>query len=321
MRLATAARWGVAALMAIAWGAGTQQARAEDTVRVGKSVGVAWTFTVLDVGAEVGTFAKHNMKLEISAFGGDARLQQAITAKNVEFGLGSGPSMGFMAKGVPAKAIAAFATSPHNIGLIVLPNSPYKSIKDLKGKKLGITTVGSLTEWLVKRAAVAEGWKVDDLTPVPLGGPEANIAALKTGQIDAVVLATEACYGMEEKGEGRIVGNFAVYAPQFHTHVIFARDDVIEKQPDLAKRFVAGFFDTIAYMKANKERTVDITSRILNLSKPVISRTYDEEITMLKDNGKFDPDAIKVIKESLVGLDILDKAPADDVMYTSKFLQ
>jgi NitT/TauT family transport system substrate-binding protein len=321
MQISKISRTGLAVLGALALAGFGGSAHALDTIRVGKSVGVAWTFTPMEVGVETGIWEKHGFKVEITAFGGDARLQQAMTGGSVDFGLGSGPSMGFMAKGVPAKAVAAFANSPNNIGLLVAPNAPYKSAKDLKGKKLGVTTVGSLTDWLVKRVAIAEGWGVDDLVAVPLGGPEANIAAMKTGQIDAVVLATEACYGMEEKGQGKLIENLGHYAPHFHTHVIFARNEVIEKQPDFVKRFLAGWFETIAFMKANKQRTVEITSKVLNLSEPVISRAYDEEISMLKDDGKFDPEAVKVIKESMVPLGILDTPPADDVMFTTKFVQ
>jgi NitT/TauT family transport system substrate-binding protein len=320
MHLAKTVRLGCTALAVLALAGVAGTAHALDTIRVGKSVGVAWTFTPMEVGVETGIWEKHGFKVEITAFGGDARLQQALTGGSVDFGLGSGPSMGFMAKGVPAKAVAAFANSPNNIGLLVAPNAPYKSAKDLKGKNLGVTTVGSLTDWLVKQVSLAQGWGVDDLVSVPLGGPEANIAAMKTGRIDAIVLATEACYGLEEKGEGKLIENLGHYAPHFHTHVIFATNEMIDKHPDQVQRFLDGWFETIAFIKANKQKTVEITSKVLNLSQPVISRAYDEEISMLRDNGKFDPEAIKVIKESMVPLGILDTPPADDVMFTTKFV-
>src|ERR1051325_10871788 len=92
-----------------------QTAWALDTIRVGKSVPIAWTFTPLDIGVEMGIFAKHNLKIEISSFGGEARLQQAFAANGVDFGLGSGPGMGFASKGVPAIAVAAFAGPPKNL--------------------------------------------------------------------------------------------------------------------------------------------------------------------------------------------------------------
>ena len=47
-------------------------AQAAEKLRVGKSVPIAWTFTPLDIGVEAGIWAKHDLKLEITSFGGDA---------------------------------------------------------------------------------------------------------------------------------------------------------------------------------------------------------------------------------------------------------
>ena len=115
---------------------GDRAAVAADTVKVGKSVPIAWTFTPLDVGKEVGIWAKHNLDVEISSFGGDAKLQQALAANGVDFGLGSGPGMGFAAKGVPAKAVAAFAGSPYNLGIVVAANSPYNRHQGNEGQEI-----------------------------------------------------------------------------------------------------------------------------------------------------------------------------------------
>jgi NitT/TauT family transport system substrate-binding protein len=311
-------RLGLAAL-AIAGLGFAGSANAADKLRVGKSVPIAWTFTPLDIGVEMGIFAKQNLEIEISSFGGDARLQQAMTANGVDIGLGSGPGMGFAAKGVPARAVAAFASSPHNLGIVIKPDSPFNDIKEMKGKKFAVTTRGSLTEWLLKRAALAQGWNHDDLVAVPLGSFETNYAAFKTGQVDGIVLAVESCYNLVDKNEAKIIANMASYAPQFHTHVHYARDELIEKNPDLIKRFLAGWFETIAFMKANKDKTVEISSRILKLPPQVVSRAYDEQIGMLQDNGKFNPEAIKVIKESLVAMEILDRQPKDEEMFSTKF--
>ncbi len=321
--MGTSARLGrqLAAAVAIAGLAFMHQtAQAQDTVKVGKAVSIAWTFTPLDIGVAAGTFARHNIKLEITSFGGDAKLQQALTAKAVDFGLGSGPGMGFASKGVPARAVAAFAGPPRNLGIVIHADAPYKDIKEMKGKKFAITTVGSLTDWLLKRAALAQGWKHDDLVGVPLGGFETNYAAFKTRQVDGIVLAIESCYLLVQRGEGKIIANMGSFAPKFHTHVIFARDELIEQNPDLIKRFLAGWFDTIAWMKANKDKTVEISARVLKSTPEIISRAYDEEIGMLQDNGKFDPEAVKVIKKSLVEMEILDKEPPDDKMFTTKFV-
>jgi len=292
-----------------------------DTIRVGKSVPIAWTFTPLDIGVGTGIWAKHDLKLDITTFGGDAKLQQALAADGVDFGVGSGPGMGFAVKGVPAKAVAAFAGSPYSISIVIAPNAPYNDIKEMKGKKFAVTTIGSLTEWLLHRTALAQGWKYNDLVAVPLGSFETNYAAFKTGQVDGIVLATETSYMLEAKKEAKIIANMGAYAPKFITHVIYARDELIDKKPDLVKRFLAGWFETIAWMKANKDKSVEISARVLKLPPEIVSRAYDEEIGMMQDNGRFDPEAVKVIKSSLVDMHILESEPTEDQMFTTKFVQ
>src|SRR5712675_2774061 len=98
-------------------------AHADDRVRVGKAQGSAWTFLPLDIGVEQGLFAKQGLDIESADLGGDAKVQQALAAGSIDFGLGSGPGMAFSAKGSPAIAVAAFAGPPRNISAIVLHNS------------------------------------------------------------------------------------------------------------------------------------------------------------------------------------------------------
>src|SRR5256885_6388109 len=81
-------------------------ADAAEKLRVGKAVPFAWTFTPLDVGIQTGQFARQGLTVEPSAFGGDAKLQQALTAAGIDIGIGSGPGMAFMAKGGPGKGDA-----------------------------------------------------------------------------------------------------------------------------------------------------------------------------------------------------------------------
>jgi NitT/TauT family transport system substrate-binding protein len=295
-------------------------ALAADTVRVGKAVPFAWTFTPIDVGIDVGIFAKQGLELQVTSFAGDARLQQGLVSDSIDFGLGSGPGMGFLAKGSPAKAVAAMAGAPMNMSIVVSYHSAIKTLDDLKGKKIGITTVGSLTDWLLKRVVAERKWAATDVTAVTVGGMDSTKAALKTGQIDAVVIALELGYALEEARVWRVLAPLAPFAPDFHTHVIFARDELIAKKPELVERFLRAWFETIAFMRSNKERTVEITAKVLNLDKAVIGRVYDEQIKIFTADGRFDPKALVVLRQSLVEMGILQQVPDDSVMFTTRFL-
>ena len=295
-------------------------AHATEKLRVGKAVAFAWTFTPLDVGIQTGIFAKHGLEIEASDATGDAKLQQALTADSLDVGIGSGPGMAFMAKGVPAKAVAAMAGVPRNMAVMVGYNSTAKAVDDLKGKKLGVTTVGSLTDWIGKRINALKGWGAEGITTVPIGGMPPARAAIKTGQIDGYIGALETGYALEEAKEWRVITTATPFVDDFITHVFFVRDDVIAKRPEAVRAFLKGWFETIAFMKANKDKSVEITSKVLNLSPTVISRAYDEQIPIFTTDGTFDPKAVAALKQSFIEMGLLKEIPDDKVMFTTQFV-
>jgi NitT/TauT family transport system substrate-binding protein len=303
-----------AALLALA-----SNAQAADKLRVGKPANT-WTFIPVDVGMAQGIFQKYGIELEISALGGDAKVQQALAADSLDIGLGSGPAMAFAVKGAPAMAVAAYAGPPQNMSVVVALDSPIKSVNDLNGKLLGVTTVGSLTDWLAKRIATAEKWGPDAVRIAALGGSDAELPALKTGEIDGMVTASEVGYTLEEKGQAKILIELGDYAPKFITHVVFARKALINDNPALIERFLKGFFASIAYMKTHKAETSAVAQAVIHQSAAVASKTYDGEISMLEDDGHFDPSAVAVIKDSLIDMKMLDRKPSDDQLFTTKFV-
>ena len=79
--------------------------------------------------------------------------------------------------------MATICESPAFMGISVGSGYSGEGIASLKGKKVGITTAGSLTEWLVQALNLSQGWRgADAAIAVPVGGsPTAAFAALKTG--------------------------------------------------------------------------------------------------------------------------------------------
>ena len=295
-------------------------AGAAEKLRVLKVVPFAWTFTPLDVGMQTGIFAKHGVEIESSAFAGDAKLQQGLTSDSVDVGIGSGPGMAFMAKGVPAKAVAAMAGVPRNMAVMVKYDLPINTVDDLKGKKLGVTTVGSLTDWIGKRIGTLKGWGPAGITTVPVGGMQPARAAIKTGQIDGYIGALESGYALEEVKEWRVITSATPFVDHFITHVFFVRDDVIANRPQAVRAFLRGWQDTIAFMKANKAKTVEITAKVVNLSPSVIERAYDEQIGIFSEDFTFDPKAVAVLKQSFIDMGLLKEIPDDKAMFTTQFL-
>ena len=64
-----------------------RDAAAQEKLRVGKAVAESFAFVPLDVGVRQGTFKRHGLDIEITAFGGGARLQQALAAESIDMGV------------------------------------------------------------------------------------------------------------------------------------------------------------------------------------------------------------------------------------------
>jgi NitT/TauT family transport system substrate-binding protein len=198
-------------------------------------------------------------------------------------------------------------------------DSPLKTAADLKGKLIAVTTVGSLTDWFVHHLSAQEGWGPDGVKTIALGSFAPALAAMRTGQVDGVMASVESGYGLEEKGQGKIFVRMAKYAPHFITHVIFARNDLVNDNPDLVTRFLKGFFASVAFEKANKDKTTAIAMDVLHQSKTAMDHSYDDEIAMFEDDGHFDPAAVAVIKDSLVDMAMLPEKPKDEQLFTTRF--
>jgi NitT/TauT family transport system substrate-binding protein len=289
-----------------------------EKIRVGKAVPEAFSFVPLDIGMAKGIFKKRGLEIESIAFAGDARMQQAAAAGSVDFLLGSGPGMGFIAKGSPVKAIAAMAGPPLLLAIVVAPNGP-KSVADLKGKKIGVSTAGSLTYFLVSETSRRQGWGPNGIDIKPMGAMPGQLAAMKRGDIDGSIMDIGNAFNLEKIGEGRIVVRFSDMK-DFIIHVIFGTDKIIAEKPAAVREFLAGWFESIRFMRANKAETVKIAMEVTQKDEEITGRVYDELMAMFSDDGRFDAKALGVLSKSLVELTILPVEPDMAKLYTEAFL-
>jgi NitT/TauT family transport system substrate-binding protein len=291
-----------------------------EKLRVGKAVPAAFSFTPLDVGMTTGIFARHGLEIEEAAFGGSAKLHQALAADSLDIGLGSGPELAFVAKGAPVLGVAAMAGAPLLLGLVVGKNSPVHAIADVKGRTVSCSTAGSLTSWLLRELSRQQGWGPDGINVLPLGADNTQIAAMRIGQTEGMPLDLATAYRLQEQGEVRLLMKFGDLVKDFHMHVIYARRALIASDPGAVRNFLAGWFETIAYMRKNKDETVRIAAPVMNAPPEIAAKVYDETMAMFSDDGHFDAKALETLRRSFVEMNLLPSEPDMSKLYTTQFL-
>jgi len=293
---------------------------AADSVRVGKAGRDAFSFAPVDIGVQIGTFKKHSLDLTISSFGGDARVQQAMTADGIDIGLGSGPGLAFVVKGSPVKGVAAMADPPLTFALVVRSDGSIKTPDDLKGKKIGVSTVGSVTSWIISEISQRKGWGHDGITQVPVGDDSNRIAAVRTKSIDGAIVNLAVALKFVQSGDGRILLRFNDLLKDFHTHVIFATDKAIATKPEALRGFLRGWFESVAFMRANKAKTMAVAKEIMATDDRTTSGIYDELMPMFHDDGHFNPKALAVLARSFVEMKTLPREPDMSKLTTEALL-
>ena len=295
-------------------------AASAETLRVGKAGRAAFSFVPVEVGIATGIFKKNGLDLQSSSLGGDAKVQQAMAADSIDIGLGSGPGLAFIVKGSPVKGIAAMAGPPLLFALVARNDDSVKSVDDLKGKKIGISTVGSATAWIINEVSRKKGWGNDGMVEVPIGEDGARVAALKAKTLDAAIVNLAVALKYAESGDGKVILRFGELVKHFHIHVIFATDKAIAGKPDALRAFLKGWFETIAYMRAHKAETVKIAMPVLGTDEKLTGAIYDELMPMFSDDGRFDPQALTALQQSFVELKTLPTAPDMSKLIDTRFL-
>lgn len=296
-------------------------ARAADKLTVGKASPTSSPMLPVDVGVKTGIFAKHGLDVTIQNFSGGGKMHQAAAAGAIDIGVGAGPELALIAKGSPEIAVANVVGPPTFLGVAVPADSTAKTLADLKGKKIAVSSNGSFTFWLAQQLAKKQGWGEKDITIVANGSePATVVAAFRTHNVDADIIPTSLTFQMEDKHEGKLLAPVSSYMGNTSAGTIFATTKLVRSNPDAIKRFLAGWFDTVDFMRKNKAETVKIGMGMTGFSEAVQSKEYDLTIGMYSRDGKFDADTLKNLQTSFTDLKLVDSPPDMSKLYTEAYL-
>ena len=156
---------------------------------------------------------------------------------------------------------------------------------------------GSLTDWLTKELARTQGWAPNDVTAVAIGNGVASIiAAFRGNLVDADISTTSLFLTMEEQKTGRILAPVDAVCRQSRRRCALCVEKLIDSNPDAVRAFVAGWIETVDYMRAHKAETVKIESEITGFPESVMSKEYDLTLDMYTKDCRFDAESLATLQ-------------------------
>jgi NitT/TauT family transport system substrate-binding protein len=200
-------------------------------------------------------------------------------------------------------------------------DSPVKTLEDLKGKTIGVSSPGSFSDWSGHQLARHFGWGDNGVKTVAIGGGPAPIrAGLRAHLVDAVISGTSLFLSFEETKEGRLISPVSTFEGNVGSGALFASNALMASKPAAIRAFIAGWIETVDYMRAHKAETVKIESALNHFSENVMSREYDFTIGMHTKDCRFDAESLATLKRSFVEMKLVPSEPDMSKLYTEAYL-
>jgi NitT/TauT family transport system substrate-binding protein len=292
-----------------------------EPLRVGIPATGSFSFMPVEFAEKLGFYKKNGVAIQEVVLLGSGKLHQAMSADAIDIAVGAGTDFAFLVKGAPERGIAFTCGQPLDMGFIVAYDSPIKTADDLKGKRIGISTKGALTDWLAHHLAHLKGWKPEELIEITVGSDkQAEAAYIVTHQIDAMITGSASGLQLEDEKRGRLLFPASDIVGDFVDHAIFASDKIIQKDPRAVRAFLKSWFETIAYEKTHRAETIAEAVIAMKRSEAVEAKEYDLVLKMYSDDGKFPATGLKVLAQSFVELGMLESEPDLTKYYTEEFL-
>jgi len=296
-------------------------AAAETSLLVGRSVPTADAELAAQVAFELGFFKKHGLEVKFVDFSGGSKLIQAMTSGSLGIGVGAATAMALVAKGAPVLAVCETTATLPYFAVGVPWDSPVHKLADLEGKRIAVSSLGSLTDWLAQELIRKQGWSGDTTPRVAIGGNSVAVAAaFRAHVVDAYIGGTINFQRMEQQQVGRIVAPVSTYMGRVASGGIYASQQMIKDEPDTIRAFLAAWLETTAYMGTHKAEIVRIESAFTGYPESLVAKEYDIDQGMFTKDCRFDAEAVEALKHSFMELKLLDSPPDMSKLYTDAFL-
>src|SRR6185503_7620765 len=142
------------------------------------------------IALEKGFFKKHGVDITgiVSGAGGGSSVRNAMATSMGYGDVTAAPVIAAADQGRDVKIVSFTSRSLADLVIIVMPNSPLKTPKDMKGKKFGISNPKSLGEMMGVLVMEQAGLKQGDVQMTPLGSLSGALTALENGVVDATAM-------------------------------------------------------------------------------------------------------------------------------------
>ncbi len=230
---------------------------------------------------------------------------QALLGGSVDYTSASGSTIAAAVRGIPVKLVFIASAKPQ-FDLIAQPQ--IKSVADLKGKHVGISSRGGAVDLLTQLIVQKNGLVPNkDVISLIVGGQEDTVLALRAGRIAAALLTPPRPLILQREGFNRIAYS-GDYMPSYPSGGIGVTDEKIKTAPNDVLAFVKGSVRGLQFARQNPAEAKKILSDYFSIKDQAVGEQFFElYLSRLPANGSADEawmkGAIEFTQKSIGGAD------------------
>ena len=266
-------------------------AHATDRVRIGYPAPTAGHINSV-LAQKKGFFKDEGLDAEIIRIPSPGSLA-ALVNGDIDYYSAISPVVAAAVRGLPVKVVACYVPSPSN-ALVSKPE--IKSVKDLKGKTIAVSTPGASPTVITKMMLKYFGLDPEkDVKLLPLGGDERRLIGMKQGLADAAALSPEFNYLAKKDGFVVLVRAYELFS--YPPSGLAASIKKIRERPDEIKRVIRAGIRANRYIRQNRDGTIQVMMEWLKVNREVATAIYEGVWDHYSEDGSIPEDGLRLFIE------------------------
>jgi len=258
-----------------------------------------------------GYYASEGLDVELIAMRAPTA-NLAVLSGSVEFSAVPLAGLTTALRGAPLKLIFCQFDKPQHS---LYAGAEFSGVKDLRGKKLAVSGLGTIDDILLREALSGNGLDPGkELTILAMGAADTRFSALVSGAIDGSMLIAPLSFYAKDKGFKELVA-FQDAGFVLPSGGIVARDETLKNDPLMAEKFVRATIMGFLYMRDNRAGTLKVMARVLKIDERTAEKLYDTSRPTLTRDGTVAGDAQKKMTAMVLKIAGAKEAPAADKLY------
>jgi NitT/TauT family transport system substrate-binding protein len=248
----------VSCMLALAAGVAAAAAPERPNVVIAVGGKASLYYLPLTLAERLGHFKAEGLQPEIVDFAGGAKSLQAMMGGSADVVCGGFDHVVLMAaKGQKLKAFTLMVATPAlSLGIATKLADRYRSPKDLKGMKVGVSAPGSSTHIFVNHLLASAGLGPDDVSIIGVGTGPGAVAAMRAGQLDAISNIEPTMTLLQDSGAVKVVvetvspkGAAAVFGTPLPAGSLYTREEFLKSNPGTAQALANAMIRTLKWLQ------------------------------------------------------------------------